>query len=133
MPPLQPPKPMVKLVTGSAREFEVRFPAVVSMNGESAIRRFHIYHANEPTMNERFLIGEIDPVVELTQAIEKDELIFAYKDPQPLINHYFQISSVNALGEGPRSEVSDVYFIGKKERSKGGKYGYLELISILFL
>ncbi|KAJ3355961.1 hypothetical protein HDU83_002246 [Entophlyctis luteolus] len=62
---------------------------------------YQIYHSNDPSMAESFLIGEIS-------AETGKKLKFSYNDVRIGTTHCFKVASVNAMGIGEFSEVSDV-------------------------
>ncbi|KAJ3104383.1 Lebercilin [Physocladia obscura] len=76
-------------------------PAPLTKNNASIPSSFQIYHSNDPTMTELFLIGEIP-----FEAGKK--MTFVYNNVRIGTTHYFKVAAVNSMGVGELSEISDV-------------------------
>ncbi|TPX77941.1 hypothetical protein CcCBS67573_g00804 [Chytriomyces confervae] len=72
----------------------------VATSKASPATTYQIYHSNESTMLESFLIGEV-------AVVPGARLSFTYNAPRIGTQHFFKIAAINSMGTSAFSEVSD--------------------------
>ncbi|KAJ3408066.1 Lebercilin [Chytridiales sp. JEL 0842] len=110
--PTSPPKPLLEVKT-SPPSIELFVESPPDADKYSAIKHFQVFHSNDESMDQCFLIGEIDCLNIETRSEEHPNekpsiFSFVYKNPQIGVPHYFKVAACNAMGRGAFSEVSDV-------------------------
>jgi hypothetical protein len=88
---------------------QIYLPEIQTSKKGSPPVRYQIYHSNDAEMVESFLIGEID--ADQNKGTEK-MLVFDYKNPRIAVPHFFKVAAINAMGEGPLSEATDMVLLG---------------------
>jgi hypothetical protein len=77
----------------------------------SPIISYRLYHCSQTDRKDAFLINEMKKE-QLLQVLEGEKIKFSLENPELRIPHYFKVSAVNLMGEGPCSEWSEAGLIG---------------------
>jgi hypothetical protein len=72
----------------------------------SAIQLYRLYHSTDASMKESFLAGEIK-VADVATKPDSEKYKFTFDNPELRLSHYFKITAVNAMGEGPGSDTTE--------------------------
>ncbi|RKO85392.1 hypothetical protein BDK51DRAFT_48057 [Blyttiomyces helicus] len=107
--PTAPPKPSVAITPGR-RAISVLIQHEPATGGSKALR-YKVYHSNDASMQEHFLVAEIDVAAAAAETNGDGPLAFDYDAPQIAVPHYFRVAAVNLMGEGPSSVPSEEAFI----------------------
>ena len=113
--PLASARPTLKIDTSSSSPRIVISVPPAECPG-SAIQSYRLYHSTtDSSMKESFLVSElkVHGAPEHGEESKSTEIKFTINDPELRVSHWFRVSAVNAMGEGPLSEVTERGLIGK--------------------